>query len=76
MAGGRVKALVGAHGVLLAHVCDGEDGREGVCEVEDAEGGDDGGEADEVGDAGADYEGDGPVDGDEGDPEHFSGFGG
>ena len=44
--------------------------------MEDAEGGDDRGQADEVRDAGCDDEGDGPVDGDEADPHDFAGFGG
>lgn len=47
-------------------------GRERVGELEDADGGDDGGEAGEVGDGGGDDEGDGPVDGDEGHPEKFA----
>lgn len=44
--------------------------------MQDAEGGDDGGEADEIRDAGADDIGNDPVDGDEDDPGDFAGFGG
>ena len=44
--------------------------------MEDAEGGHDGRQTDEVGDAGCDDEGDGPVDGDEADPHDLAGFGG
>jgi len=73
---GGIEALVGAHGVPLAHVGDRQHGGEGVGEVQDAEGGHHGGEADEVGDAGADDEGDDPVDGDEDDPGDLAGFGG
>ena len=49
---------------------------EGVAELDDAEGGDDGDETEEIGDGGGDYEGDGPIDGDDDCPEDFAGFGG
>ena len=71
-AGGRVEALVGAHGVLLDEVPERERGGEGVAELDDAEGGDDGDEAEEVRDGGGDDEGDGPVDGDDDGPQDFA----
>ncbi len=43
--------------------------------MDDAEGGDDGDEAEEVGDGGGDYEGEGPVDGDDDCPVDFAGLG-
>ena len=67
-----VVALAAAQGVLLDVEGEVEKGGEGVCELEDADGGDDGREARESGDGGADDEGDGPVDGDDGHPEEFS----
>ena len=69
---GRIEALAGAQGVLFHVVGEVQPGGEGVCELDDADGGDDGGEAGEGGDGGADDEGDGPVDGDDGDPEEFA----
>ena len=49
-------------------------GGEGICELDDADRRHDGGEAGEVGDGGADDEGDSPVDGNDGDPEEFTVF--
>ena len=72
LAGGGVEALAGAQGVLSGVVGDVQPGWEGVGELDDADGGDDGAEAGEGGDGGADYEGDGPVDGDESHPEEFA----
>lgn len=67
-AGGGVEAFAGPERVLArleAHV---QEGGEDVGEGQDAEGGDDRGEAAEVGDAGADDVREGPVHGDEHDP--------
>ena len=72
LAGGGIEALAGAEGVLFGVVGDVQPGREGVCELDDADGGYDSGEAGEGGDGGADYEGDRPVDGDDGHPEEFA----
>ena len=69
-----VVALAAAEGVFLDVEGEVQEGREGVGELQDAGGGDDGREAGESGDGGADDEGDGPVDGDEGDPEEFAVF--
>ena len=63
-------------GVEFDVVADGEPGREGVAELDDAEGGDDGDKAEEVGDGGGDDEGEGPVEGDYDGPEDFARFGG
>ena len=49
-----------------------QEGGEGVREVQNARRGDDGGETRKIRDGGADDEGDGPVDGDDGDPEHLA----
>ena len=49
-----------------------QEGREGVGELENAGCADDGGEASEIGDRGADYEGDGPVEGDYAHPNKFA----
>ena len=73
-AGGGVEALATPEGVLLDVEGEVEERGEGVGELEDAHGGDDGGEAGEVGDGGRDDEGGGPVDGDRGDPDPFAGF--
>jgi len=68
-----VEALAGLKGVELDHVRDGEDGREGVGELQDADGGDDTRQAGEGGNASGDGERDGPVDGDHGDPGDLAG---
>lgn len=70
--GSGVETLARAQGILFGVVSDVQKGWEGVGELDDADGGDDGREAGEGGDGGADYEGDGPVDGDEGHPEEFA----
>lgn len=70
--GSGVETLARAQGVLFSVVSDVQTGWEGVGELDDADGGDDGREAGEGGDGGADYEGDGPVDGDDGHPEEFT----
>ena len=75
-AGGGIEALVRAHGVLLDEVPQRERGREGVAELDDAEGSDDGDEAEEVGDRGRDDEGHGPVDGHDDRPEDLALLGG
>ena len=49
-----------------------QEGRETVGKLDDADGGDDGDEAGEGGDGGTDYEGDSPINGDDGYPEHFA----
>ena len=72
LSGDGVVTLTAAQGVLLDVEGEVQEGGEGVGELDDADGGDDGGEAGEVGDGGADYEGDGPVDGNDGDPEKLA----
>ena len=72
LAGGRVETLAAAQGVLLDVEGNVQERGEAVGELDDADGGDDGDEAGEGGDGGTDYEGDGPVDGDDGYPEHFA----
>ena len=72
MPGRGVEALAAAQGVLPDAEGEVEERGEGVGELDDADGGDDGDEAGEGGDCGADDEGDGPVNGDEGDPEEFA----
>ena len=47
-------------------------GWKGVCELQDADGGDEGGELEEGWDRGCDDEGDGPVDGHDAHPEPFA----
>ena len=74
LSGGGVEALAAAQGVFLDAEGEVQEGGEGVGELDDADGGDDGDEAGEGGDSGADDEGDGPVDGDDGHPEEFAGF--
>ena len=76
IAGIGIKPFAVTEGVFLDVEREGEPGREGVCELDDAEGGDDGDEAEEVGDGGGDDEGDGPVDGDDDGPEDFAFAGG
>ena len=71
-----IKAFLGAHGVLLDHISDGKKRREGVSKLEDADSRDERGEAREIRYARGDDKGNGPVDGDHGDPEVFSHFGG
>lgn len=74
LSGSGVEPLAGAQGVLFDVEGKVQPGGEGVCELDDADGGHDGGEAGEVGDGGAEDEGDGPVDGDQCDPEEFAVF--
>ena len=74
MSGSGIEPLAGAQGVLLDVEGNVQEGGEGVCELDDADRGHDGGEAGEVGDGSPEDEGDGPVDGDEGDPEEFAVF--
>ena len=69
-----IEALAVPRGVLLDVVGQMQEGRKGVGELDDADGGDDGGEAGEGGDGGADDEGEGPIDGDDGGPEELPGF--
>jgi len=73
-AGGWFKALTRAQSVLLDVVGEMQEGREGVRELQNTDGGNDSCEAGEIGDGGADDEGDGPVDGNDGDPKEFTGF--
>ena len=72
VAGDGVEALAALEGVFLDVEGQVEERGEGVGELEDAKGGDDAGEAGEVGDRGADDKGDGPVDGDDGHPDPFA----
>ena len=51
-----------------------QEGRESVCELQDTDGRHDGCEAGEIWDGGPNDEGDGPVEGDEADPEVFPCF--
>ena len=69
-----IEPLAITQGVLFDVEGNVQPGGEGVCELDDADRGHDGGEAGEVGDGGADDEGDGPVDGDDCDPEEFTVF--
>ena len=69
-----IEPLAGLQGVLFHVEGNVQPGRESVCELDDADRGHDGGEAGEVGDGGADDEGDGPVDGDDGDPKELAHF--
>jgi len=68
--------LIRGHCISLDLEAEGEDGGEGVCELQDADGADEAGDVGELRDGGADDPGDGPVGGDEGDPEPFAGCGG
>lgn len=72
LSGGRVETLAAAQGVFLDVKGKVQERGEAVGELDDADGGDDGDEAGEGGDGGTDYEGDGPVNGDDGYPEHFA----
>ena len=72
VAGDGVEALAALKGVFLDVEGEVEEGGKGVGELEDAKGGDDAGEAGEVGDRGPDDKGDGPVDGDDGHPDPFA----
>ncbi len=74
-AGGRVKLLLGEHGVLLDLKPEGQDSREGIGELQDAEGTHETGDVGKLGDGGADDKGDCPVDGDQGYPQPFTGCG-
>ena len=69
-----IEPLAGAQGVLFDVEGDVQPGGETVRELDDADRGDDGGEARKVGDGGADDEGDSPVDGDDSHPEEFAVF--
>lgn len=69
-------AFISAHGAPLDEVAEGKDGREAVAELDDTECSDDGDEAEEIGDGSGNYEGDGPVDGHDGNPHHAAGAGG
>ena len=72
LVGCRVVAFAGLHCVdhcLSAHE---EEGRDRVCELNDANSTDDANEGVEVRDDGANDEGDCPVDGDHGDPDVFA----
>ncbi len=71
-----VEGFAGEHGALLDLEADFQERREGVGEVADAEGADEGGDVAEFGDGAGDDEGEGPVDGDHGDPDEFSADGG
>lgn len=62
--------------MFLYEVAQGQDGGEGVTELDDAKGGNDGDEAEEIGDGGRDDESDGPVNRDDDRPEDFSLSGG
>lgn len=72
LSGDGVEALAAAQGVFLNVEGEMQEGGKAIGELDGADGGDDGGEAGEVGDGGTDYEGDGPVDGDDGHPEEFA----
>lgn len=69
-----VKVLFGEHGGLLDHEADAQEGGEGVGEVADADGADEGAKVAEEGDGGGDDESEGPVDGDEDDPDELAGL--
>ena len=69
---GGIEAFATAQGALFYIEGDVQPWREGVGELDDADGGDDGGEAGEVGDGAADDECDGPVDWDDSHPEEFA----
>lgn len=75
-AGGGVVAFAGKEGVFFDLEADVEEWGKGVGELGDAEGANDADESAKCGDQGADYEGEGPVDGDEDYPEDFADFGG
>jgi hypothetical protein len=62
--------------VFLYPVCHRKHGREGVCELQDTEGGDDTGQAREIGNTGGKDESDGPVNRDQGGESDFSATGG
>jgi hypothetical protein len=64
LAGARIEGFFREHGVFLDVVADEEDGREGVGELQDAEGADEGGEVGDLRDGGGDDPGEDPVDGD------------
>ena len=70
--GDGVEALAAAQGVFLDVEGKVQEGGKGVSKLKDANSGDDGGKAGEVGNGGADDEGDGPVDWDQGNPEDFA----
>lgn len=65
----RVEAQLRGRGIFESLVPEMQHGGERVCEIEDTCCGDDAGEAGEEGNGGADHVRDGPVDGDDGDPE-------
>lgn len=64
-----VKAFVWQHSAFLDIETDLQEGWEGVSEVADAEGANEGGDVAELGDGAGHDEGEGPVDGDHGDPD-------
>lgn len=59
----RVKRRLALHGLLLDDIAEAEQGREGVCELDEEHGGGQADESEEVGDGGGDDVGDAPVDG-------------
>jgi len=64
-----VKAFVWQHGAFLDLEADLQEGWEGVGEVANAKGADEGGDVAELGDGAGHDEGEGPVDGNHGDPD-------
>ena len=60
--GGRIETLAGLHGMLPDFEAKHEERREGVGELQDADGGDEGGQVRELRDRGGDNEGDDPID--------------
>jgi len=75
-AGGGIEVLFGGHGVLLDLEAEGEDGGEGVCELQDTDCAHKAGDVAELRDGGADNPGESPVGRDERYPEPFAGFAG
>lgn len=72
LAGRGIPALTLLDSVALDHGAEGEKRREGVGELQNAEGGDEGAEVAEVGDGGGDDEGERPVDRDHADPDELA----
>ena len=64
------------HRVFLDLEAEGEDGREGVCKLQDADCADEAGDVGKLRDGGADYPCESPVRRDERHPEELSCFGG
>jgi len=75
LAGCGIVSFTGLQGVLLDEVAEGDHWWEAVCELDEAHGGRQASETEEVGDCGGEDECDGPVDGDNAGPKDLAAAG-